>query len=136
MILARRILWGVRSGVVFGLAFSALALVIRLLGGEGPFEVHHTSFAKMIASYLLGGISAGVIVGALRPLTKSKPGAAVVGFFAAIPIGMLVRLAMLGNEPWEPRDTIVTLLVCIALGAPVGVMYRDIFRDKLADHKP
>ena len=130
MRLFRRIAWGAKTGTIFGLAFSLLALVVFLLGGQGPFEANHSSFGKIVVTYFLGGVSAGMIVGMLRPLTASKVGAAVTGFIAAAPVSILMRFAVNGFRAWTVKDTVLSILMCAALGAPLGVAYRDIFRDR------
>jgi hypothetical protein len=132
--LFQRILWGIKSGATFGLAFTALALLVFLLGGERPFQAHHTSFTNVVVTYLLGGIGSGIIVGVLRPLTRTKAGAGMVGFIAAIPVSVLVRIAIVGYQPWTVKDIILSFSVCLVLGVPVGVMYRDIFRDRVGEH--
>ena len=67
----------------------------------------------------------------MRPLAYSKPGAAVVGFIAAIPFAVLLRVAVSGFVPWTTVDTILVTFMCAALGAPLGVAFRDVFRDTL-----
>ena len=119
-----RLRWGARVGAIFGLLYASLAVVIFLVGGQAPFEAGHSSFEKMIATYLVGGVGAGLIVGMLKPLTQSKVGAAIVGSLAAIPVGILLRFATGHPGPWQGTDTVVTLLFCAMLGAPLGVAYR------------
>lgn len=132
MRLLRRVLWGAKTGTIFGLAFSLLALVIFLLGGQGPFEANHSSFGRIVGAYFLGGLSAGIIVGILRPLTASKVGAAMTGFVATAPVSVLMRIAIDGFQAWTVKDSILSILMCAALGAPLGVAYRDIFRDRVS----
>lgn len=104
-----------------------IALVIFLLGGRAPFEAHDTTFERVAISYLVGGIGAGIIVSMLLPLTKWKMGSAIVGCVAAIPVSVVIRFATDGFKPWETSDTVTSIFLCLALGAPTGVIYREIF---------
>ena len=117
-----------------GVALSLLALIVFLIGGEGTFASLHTSFAKAVLAYLLGGIIAGTIVGILRPLARWKAGAVVVGFLASLPVAVLFRLAAVGADGWSKRDTGVSLLFAATLGTSLGVAYRDIFSSAQRKH--
>ena len=123
----RRLLWGARWGLAFGLAFCGLAIVAFLIGGRATFDAQLTTFEYVLALYLAGGLISGGIVGMLRPLTERPAGAGAVGFLCGLVFGVLLRLAREGLQEWTGRDTFLVLAVAIALGIPVGLVYRDIF---------
>ena len=117
----------VRVGTLMSVALSLVAVVVFLIGGEGSFASLHTSFAKAVLVYLVGGVIARTIVGVLQPLARWKAGAAIVGFIASLPVAILFRLAAIGDDSWSKRDTGVSLLFAATLGTSLGVAYRDIF---------
>lgn len=125
-----RVIWGIRWGALFGIAFVAIAVVIDVLSGSSAFESHHTTFGKTAASYVSGGMAAGLVVGLMQPITRWKAGAAFVGFVAAVPVAILFHFATHGFGPWHVSDTIMALIFCLILGAPTGVVYREIFLEK------
>jgi hypothetical protein len=130
MQLWKRLLWGARVGAIFGSLFALVALVVFVLGGQRAFDVQHTSLGSVLLTYLLGGVGAGLITGLLRPLTAWKIGAALVGFLAAIPVGVLLRSATGGSGPWSGSEATTLVIFCAVLGAPLGVAYREVFADR------
>jgi hypothetical protein len=132
MDLARRLWWGARWGALFGCAFVAIAVAIYVLSGQSAFESHHTTFGQVALTYFFGGVIAGVVVGILRPLTRSKAGAALVGFMAAMPVAILMRFATDGFGPWQQSDTVEIIVLSLILGAPTGILYREIFSNDSA----
>jgi len=129
MELARRIWWGARWGALFGVAFVAIAVVIYTLSGQTAFEAHHTTFGRVVLTYFFGGVAAGVVVGIMKPLTRWKAGAAVVGFLAGMPVATIMRFATDGFGPWHRSDTIDVIVMSLILGVPTGIIYREIFSD-------
>lgn len=126
MTLLRNLLWGARTGLVFGCLFAGLALLVFLIGGQATFAILQTSFEKTVVGYLVGGVCGGVITGLLRPLTSSKPGAGFVGFLSLIPFAILVIWARGHTGPWQPSDIVGMCLVAL-LGVPLGVTMLDQF---------
>jgi hypothetical protein len=54
------------------------------------------AFARLVLVYLGGGLLGGLVVGLLRPLTRSHLGAALVGVVATVPVGVAVRFLRYG----------------------------------------
>ena len=127
MNIVRRLLWGARHGALFGVVFCGLALVAFLIGGHATFEAQHTSLGRVLVLYLVGGVASGIIIGALRPLTARPIGAGAVGFLCGLLFGVLLRIARDGLNDWGGRDAFLVLSIAVALGIPVGLVYRDIF---------
>jgi hypothetical protein len=126
--LAQDLGWGIFWGLAFALCLTIVLVVLYALRGPGLFETHNTTFAGVVAVYFGGGLVGGMGVGLLRPLTHWRWGAAVVGVFAAVPVGVSGRLLRFGLSPWEPKDTITLVIFALALGGTVGWIYWGMFR--------
>jgi hypothetical protein len=126
-VIAHRIWWGVRWGLVFGVAFCALALVAFLVGGRATFEALGTSLSRVLAVYLAAGVVLGVLVGVFRPLAARPVGAGALGFAGGLLFGALIRVSQDGLYGWGARDAFRLIMFAAILGAPVGVIYREIF---------
>jgi hypothetical protein len=74
--LLKNLKWGLRWGLIVAAAFTAIAVFVTLTAGP---DARGLSLESLIEFYLLGGISGGLLVGALRPLTSHKAGAILVG---------------------------------------------------------
>ena len=129
----RNTFWGFRYGVVFGLFFSAWAVVALIVGGPETFARQGTTFGEIIGLYLVGGSIAGAIVGMLRPLAYRRVGAAVVGFFAALPLAVGTKI-MLSGFRWTQADEIYLFLFPLLLGCGAGLVLHSVFlEDKTRD---
>jgi hypothetical protein len=77
----------IKESVVIGLAFDCLYSLyvcgLYLLEGRAPFARLGTTLGVVIGTYFIGGISAGVAVGLLKPLARWRAGAILVGIIAA-----------------------------------------------------
>lgn len=84
--------WGVRLGLVFATLYSLYVAVLFVIVGSEPFDKRHTSVLTVIATYFLGGIIGGAVVGAMRPHTHARFAAILVGIVAAffVVFGILV----------------------------------------------
>src|SRR5438046_1402595 len=82
----KNILSGAKVGAVFGLLYCLVAVGIFAVQGNEPFEHNQVTLPAVLALYLCSGILAGAIVGALKPLTRTKPGAMLVGLVAVTPL--------------------------------------------------
>ena len=87
--LSKNIRWGVTNGALFAAVFSVLAMFIA--GSRG--EIAGSQLWLVIAAYFASGISAGLVVGLVRPWTRRRLGAILVGIVAAVPAGLALQLA-------------------------------------------
>jgi hypothetical protein len=137
MPLTRRILRDMAAGVKWGLIMASILslwvivlipftdnLVIRDRTGDGYHVV------TVIALYFGGGICVGTLVGALRPLMRSRVGAAAVGAIAMLPLGAALVASRIGFRGWTHEETVVLLVMTFAFGAPGGVILRAFIREK------
>jgi hypothetical protein len=127
--LASDIRWGVVWGSILALALTLVLLVLFAVHGSKLFDSYGTSFTTVALLYLCGGVAGGVIVGLLRPLSRWRIGAVVMGVFAAVPIGIGIRLMRSGLEPWGATDSIGLGIFALALGGTVGWIYWGLFRN-------
>ena len=125
--IAKRIVWGARWGAVFGLTLCVLALVAFLIGGRATFDGLGTSLGQVLAVYLVGGVTLGIIVGLFRPLTRRPVGAGIVGFAGGLLFGALIRISQDGFSDWTAGDAVQLSIFAAVLGVPVGLVYREIF---------
>jgi hypothetical protein len=116
----------VALGVALLLALYVVALY--LFRGAEPFAALGTTLTAVVLSYFVGAVLAGTVVGLLLPLVRWPWGAALVGFAAAMPVYAVMRVLDQGFVPWTTTDTTVSLVFALLLGAPVGVIYRRLFR--------
>src|SRR5687767_15501416 len=79
--------WGARIGLAFGVVYCALATVLLAgqLRSSAP-EAQMPPLWLLLSLYLVGGIVGGALIGLFRPLTRSRPGATLVGVLAMLPI--------------------------------------------------
>lgn len=75
----------------------------------------------LIATYLVVGVSAGGVIGLLRPLTYHGVGAYIVGLFAGAPIGIGLTLCVKGLPAMWPEVVWSGLpVLCVLIGLAVG----------------
>lgn len=115
---------GIALGLIFAALYSLYVIVLFAVAGSEPFDKHHTSVLTVVASYFAGGISAGAIVGALRPYAVSRFGASLIGIVASFFVFFGIALASKGfpshwTEPvWE---------AIVVLSVFFGVVSANIF---------
>lgn len=123
------LVWGIAWGLLLSCCLIVFVAVLFLFQGQQPFNAYQTTVRAVVVLYLVGGALGGLVVGVLRPLTKWRWGAAVVGVLAAVPVGLGTRVLRAGLSPWQSKDLVVLIVFCVALGAPVGWIYWRIFRE-------
>lgn len=119
------------TGIALTIAFvlAIWTLVVNVLGGTDPFEAHGTTSHTVIWLYVGAAVLVGILVGVLQPLGRRPSGAALIGFLVALPsFGMMWILR--GERAWSYLDTITMLIWATVLGAPLGVIYRALFRSR------
>jgi len=80
----------------------------------------------VVMTYLMGGVVAGAIVGALLPLRRTAIGASFVGFVAAVPVWMGIFYAGGSGSPlrWDSSDWEGVVVISLAFGIAGGRMLR------------
>ena len=87
--LSQNVRWGVAYGLLFAAVLSGLVIPVGFARGA----LTASRMWLVIASYFASGISAGLVVGLVRPWTRRKVGALFVGIVAAVPVGIALQLA-------------------------------------------
>jgi len=97
--------WGVLWGIRMATGFSVFVIAEYLLVGPAPFTTIGFPLLVVIAIYFCSGISAGAIVGALRPLTRTRPGSIAVGILGALVVGAIIFWTKSGSpHHWTGAD--------------------------------
>jgi hypothetical protein len=93
------------------IGYSALALLIYLIGGSETFERNDVTLLSVLLSYWCGAIGSGLLLGLLRPLTASKISAMFVGPIIAAPAVTSLGVTINGM-PWQwPAEAVATLMI-------------------------
>ncbi len=109
--------WGVKAGWAFAGVLSAWVLILSLLQGSTRFEKLGVTTGTIIVTYFAAGTVAGGLVGLLRPLTRSRVGAVVVGALAGIIVYTAISVAMDG---WANIDLVFGAICGIPVGGALG----------------
>jgi hypothetical protein len=118
-----RIREGGKDGLLFGLAYSAYALVLYLVRGPELFASHGIGLIELLLLYLAGGAIAGGICGGLEPLTGSLFGRILVGIIAALPFAFLLGWTALPVEDVQQNLVPVAVGCAILWGVMGGAMF-------------
>lgn len=78
-LLTQNLVWGTIWGIMVALAFVLFAWVRYIFQGESPFQAHHTTFRRMVMTYLFCGMISGISAGLLRPAARFYIGAIIMG---------------------------------------------------------
>lgn len=117
--------WGIVGGLVVAAIYSVWIIILMFVQGSVTLTVRgqeQVNGVVVIASYLVGGVGGGAVVGILRPLLARKAGAAIVGVIAAIPMILAVRVVLRGFQPWDSEDAVVLGISCVILGVFGGLI--------------
>lgn len=119
-----RIILGVKYGIVIAVFYCIYAIGLFIIRGPEPFVHDETTIWGALIAYLVGGIMAGGIVGALQPMARSRIGAAIVygigAFFVMVSIGVTV-------DGWRHVDLIGCLVMAATLGIMGSFVWRNLF---------
>jgi hypothetical protein len=120
-----RVLKGMAWGLGMAMLYSAYAIVLATVSGPEPFDKLGVTLETVVMTYLLGGVVAGAIVGALLPLRRTAVGRSFVGFVAAVPVFIGIFYAMQGNPArWDSSDWEGVVVISVAFGIAGGRMLR------------
>lgn len=106
--------WGLRWGLTIALGFTAIGVIGSIggyFGGKGTNE----PLANLVGFYFIAGVCAGLLLGLLRPLTKYKAGAMLVGTCVVAISLALLDYIYVATDGWKLVDTIL-----VAFGSLVG----------------
>jgi len=123
----------VRSAVGWGLRYAAAFSLLATLIGAAQSVRAGNSFAEtlsllglIVLAYFGGALVAGVVVGTLLPVGRTRIGAMVLGFVGGLPAYGAVGMAVVPLGSWWPDLVYVTMLCAVTVGPPVGyLIWRD-----------
>lgn len=111
------------GGVSMGVFFSVIALAIWLFRGAEPFSMNEVTLGRAVAVYLLGFSGAGLIVGLLNPLGRSRTGAFALGVVSSIPLATAASFFVTGTRlPWDGDNPFIIGAMALGLGGPMGLL--------------
>ena len=93
-------------------------------------SAHSADLWRIVAAYYVAGAAAGTVSGALLsllPLGRGRVGAAACGVLGAAAVYGAIEAVKHRGRPWTAEDSAVLAFVAVAVGAPVGLAYRDMF---------
>jgi peptidoglycan/LPS O-acetylase OafA/YrhL len=118
--LLKNLKWGLRYGLIVAVAFTVIAAVITLATGEDSSS-KGLSLPSLIGFYFLGGMCGGLLVGLLRPITKHKAGAILVGTLVTATLLSLMVYFYIAKGHWTSVDTELVAILSVIAG-PVNAL--------------
>jgi len=130
--------WGLKWGIVWAVVLGTIASLVVAVGkaiGADPLAelttevqqlggLRRISWGWMLGFYLLGGVTAGMCVGLLRPIaTASWLGSALVGSVATVLVFALTSISWFGSWWLRPHAAVI-----LGAWAMVGAFYGLAFR--------
>lgn len=125
------VLSSIRRWMVLCVQFSVIAMAANVLSGGRAISRlgANASIEVVIACYVVGFFFAGLITGLLRTLQmRSVMGAAIVGFCALLPLGVLISIALSPFPIFTLKFWFVPVLLAVSPGMPIGVIERYVNR--------
>jgi MFS family permease len=120
----RDVRWGIGWGLAFAVGFSLIALVSFAFGDPRQFAEMGLAPATTLGAYAFGGVVGGTLVGLLRPLTRWRAGAGLVGIVACLPLSLGFLVAMHGTpSQWTRTQVTAGLLTALLLGTACGTLW-------------
>lgn len=97
--------WGVAWGLAYAVIFCLFAAIVALANGSTYFGKYDLTLVQVSSLYLVGGLIAGALIGALRKYSDHAVGAMIVGFVAAVAVLMVFQISSDGNPTkWQTGD--------------------------------
>jgi hypothetical protein len=127
MRILQNLYWGIGWGLAMACFYCVFVVVLYLAQGAAPFEAHETTLGTVILIYFAGGITAGALVGLLRPLARWWPGAMLIGFLAAVLVFLGIDVAQTGIG--KRRDWQAIFAVSLFLGPVCGISAWRVMRE-------
>lgn len=126
--LGEDVAWGARLGLVMGLVYAAIGGLLYL-AQDSP-EIGRIRLPSLLALYVFGGVTGGVIVGVLRPILNSHLGAIFAGTVSLLPFGFATIVLYSGPiSEWGLAEYIGILVTALILGGYIG---HDLWKDERA----
>jgi multisubunit Na+/H+ antiporter MnhG subunit len=113
--------WGLRWGLTMAAGFTAIGVVATIGASFDPTPRNGPPLLSLIGFYFVAGTCGGVILGLLRPVTRHKAGAMMVGtVLAGVCLALLARIYVV-KDSWTMVDTIGVVLYSLVTG-PIATL--------------
>jgi hypothetical protein len=110
--------WGVRNGALFGGLYSIVVVILYAVDGPRRFDKINVALPALIALYLLGGFSAGLVLGAFRSALRQRYSAFGVSVLAAIPVAVGTTVLVTSNgRHWTAKEWFVATFMSLFIAA-------------------
>lgn len=118
---------GVLGGLVFGVVFSAGAVVILAFRWPDVVGGFWLSVLRAGGTYLIGGAVGGALLFWLRPILRKPFGGAIVGSVVFLPITLLISLSAHGSDDLDLLEGLaIGVFIAMLFGGVIGqVLLRD-----------
>jgi hypothetical protein len=127
---ARNIAWGIRIGLAFAGLLILWVIVTYLVSGREAFDKLDTTWAETVVSYLIAGLTCGIVLGFVRPHLTSMRRAVMLGPVIALPV--FVTIASVIDQPvwhWSASLWILWTAVAAIFGSLLGAIYWFLFTE-------
>lgn len=112
---------GVKVGLLFTAAFSIIATITYLLSGQAAFVARvKMGLPNVLAPYLIGGVTGGMIIGFLRPMRATAAGSFFIGTVSSLPLLMCLVAVGLPRSAWYPIGAISVGITAVLIGGGIG----------------
>ena len=113
--------WGVWWGLRLAAFFTAVVVLEYIALGAAPFAHIGMSLLSTIGTYFVVGVTAGAVVGMLRPFTNTFYGSVSVGIAGAF-VGAVVIVSMKSGPPnhWGYVEWATVVIGAVVYGAYLG----------------
>lgn len=116
--------WGLKWGTGFSVFMTLYAVGLYLVLGSEPFDRVGLRPQVVLAVYVVGSLTAGLVVGLLRRHTSTRDGSMLVGTVAALPVSFAMSLAFFGKpSAWSTGDWMQCVFMAVLFGAGLGFMW-------------
>ena len=121
------ILWGIRNGLLYGAGYSVVVVLLYAVDGPRRFDKIGVPLGPLIVFYLLGGLSAGIVLGVFRSALTRKYSAFIVSVLAAIPVAIGGTVLVTSNATdWTMREWSMSAIMSLIMAViGMAVFWQD-----------
>ena len=121
------LVWGAFFGLSLATGFALWVIGLAVLQGSPFFSQVGVSLWRLLGFYYGMGLALGLLSGTLRPLTRQRWGAALVGTTIATLAYGGAGILLLG---WSSPRVLLALVPGILLGGGLGLVFFDEARER------
>jgi len=100
--------------------YSAYVVVVALMQWSIHFDTYNSNLFEILLGYFFGGLSAGALMGVLRPYNATAWGRALIGLIAGGPVVFGFCVVLFGGPARWTSDNWVTLGIAVVLLGPLA----------------